>query len=1010
MNNITLKHWSGTAWEEIDNIVFPLTTSDLLDERLDEAFVSFYSSQREQYKPTDIFVLGIVENVENVEDVIEAKKQGFCLAMDTVKEIPLGSGRFKHDLSLIEPTKLAEGIMCQTLTFTNNLGNIYTANAKVIEPDTPEIDDFYSNLASGHTDFKLNIYNPSASPFKLPSLSEIGVKFADHVNSKYKDSESNYSIELTDYSPPTLLHTSLTINGETSTDQSKIISLTSGTYVISYRLIYKVYFDGEFTNTYDNAQFDFTLICVENKYPLLPYTITDAVCRCLELAEPLQTSEKPRIVFGGVSYLGGVGGTKTFAPGSQAEKYSTVFAPEMAITQANLREQLKRIGGFIHSEPRIIIDIDSDSNTPTFKVIFDEIIGRKEADLSKAHLTERNISRSINDYNTELRANAANIVNTLDYDQGVVTEPYVGGYRTLRSDINQRTSEENGYAPTGKGIYAITKVMCGIKNDDATGWAYRPVDITAYVLERCSYDLLSDYDKDFPDAKSLALYYTQGQEGIHGLFYRSTAISIATPYTKAAIVRILARELQVSEDAVESKIIDAKNGIGKLAMQISYIPIYENMLSHGKRLYVPNETPFAQAFAQGDNLIETRYFGENIKSTAARLGNVEESRNYAFKSVSDVPKAGETIGDYVISSVSKSIMPTYTKATLTLSKHFNKISEYVGIDSHKRVYEVSEREAHERHVLIKHKLVFSTDSTYKGGNNAHNAMGAFYEASGSAPNIINAVKFNAFSFTGGDIGSTLLLPIVSSAFGNIMTFTFTTKDNYSAGSKIVYREENAISGYWAQDIPYADYYGRIAKVNLEFFEKNALRDATDNSNTVPEWSGDNPTTENALYRLNNMYIDKDSREHLSFTYEIEACTTDDDLIIGSGFASGNPLVTTNKRKAVLYLYDKPFTEFDTVLSDNPGTTTYKYPVGQGYTYSDNTISFDTPSEIPSGKAVYWALAYPQYVDKETKFEDKYGNIVTSATVKGGEILLASKTPVVADKPIHESIYVTLKNK
>ena len=157
-----------------------------------------------------------------------------------------------------------------------------------------------------------------------------------------------------------------------------------------------------------------------------------------------------------------------------------------------------------------------------------------------------------------------------------------------------------------------------------------------------------------------------------------------------------------------------------------------------------------------------------------------------------------------------------------------------------------------------------------------------------------------------------------------------------------------------------------------------------------------------------MFIDKDSREHLTFTYEIEACTSDDDLIIGSGFASGNPLVNANPVKPLLYLYDKPFTEFSTNIADNDGTLVYKFATG-GYTYKDCTLSFDTASKVQtSGKDAYWVIAYPRYVDSVTEYQDKHGNKVTSSIYKGGEILLASKQPVIGGEEIHAPINVNLK--
>ena len=1032
MNNFKVHHWDGSAWIEIPHPVFPLGFSNLLDERLDEAYVTFYNAKKDEYKPTDIFALTFYENG------VAVKNLGLCVAMDRVTNLPLGSERYKHELSLIEPTKLAEGIQCQTLTFTNDLGKVYTANAKDLSPtvsSTRELDysitikDVYKSLISSTEQITLRSATYILSIFKLLK-----------IDNKYAE-----DWEVT--------ATSLRVTRGTSTDtyspdESPTVIPDSSEFVVEYELKAS----GEETipgtspitkQTSINISITYAFTVVQNRLPLLPYTITDVTCRCLELAEPLTTGEKPRIIFDGVIYGNGLTGKRTYEENSQAEKYSTVFAPELAITQANLREQLKRIGGYIHAEPRIKIDYkisdgsdDSSDTAPTLVLYFDPIIQSKAAGLSKGRLTYRGLSRSINEYNTEIRSNAANLVNSLDYAQGVVTEPHGvedKGYKSLRADLNQRMSEENAYAPTEKGIYAITQVMCGIANVTVSedgiavgeNLEYGPVNITAYVLEKASYDLLSDYDKDFPNARSLALYYTQGQEGIHGFFTKSSTAGALQPWQNYAIVRILAREIGVSEKTIQDEIGDAAQGIGKIVTQISYIPIYENMISHSKQKYVPNETPFAQNYSQSDNLVETRYFGENIKGVAARLGNLEEERTYTFRSVNDLPNVGEKVDGFVIAGIEAQFMPTYTKASLYLAKKFNRISEFVGINSNKRVYEVSEREAYERHILVKNKIVFSTSITTSADRtivSPGNVMSAF--AGANDKKLISAVGIKSFSNLGTQVASDVLLPVVSSAFGNAMTFTFSMKDNYSAGEKIAYVKEGNVSGFWASDVPYADYYGRISYLTAYF--KQLSSEAQLNAiHSLPEVE----INTLGLINLNNLFIDKDSRERLSFTVELEAQTTEDDIIIGSGFASGNPLVTSTPVKPVLYFATQPFTEFDTNISNNPGVIltengelTFEWKDSRGnridFTYLDGDLIFPyLPDELYDDyqnliyeitKPLYWAIAYPRSLDTTTEYENKFGETVTSSTYKGGEILLASTTPVEAGKLIHGTIHVTIQ--
>ena len=54
------------------------------------------------------------------------------VASDNVTELPAGSGKYKHELYLIERTKLLEGYIGQSLTFTNALGKIYATDTWVV--------------------------------------------------------------------------------------------------------------------------------------------------------------------------------------------------------------------------------------------------------------------------------------------------------------------------------------------------------------------------------------------------------------------------------------------------------------------------------------------------------------------------------------------------------------------------------------------------------------------------------------------------------------------------------------------------------------------------------------------------------------------------------------------------------------------------------------------------------------------------------------------------------------
>ena len=152
--------WNGSAWEDYSSTMnYPLKSSDLLDEQLDEVEIFLKSVSREYFRPMTLCRLTITTTPETkfptqsapapeitgVERTWTAVSSGgttlyytltetltkpFIIANDKAIEYPIGSGRFNHELYLIEATKIMEGYIGDTLMFTNPQGNVYTDDSE----------------------------------------------------------------------------------------------------------------------------------------------------------------------------------------------------------------------------------------------------------------------------------------------------------------------------------------------------------------------------------------------------------------------------------------------------------------------------------------------------------------------------------------------------------------------------------------------------------------------------------------------------------------------------------------------------------------------------------------------------------------------------------------------------------------------------------------------------------------------------------------------------------------
>ena len=159
MNNFQVKILKDNQWVDYTSkCVFPLKIADFLDEQLDEVNLFIKNTSTEYFVSQTIFAITLVNFPECVlsdSDIENIKKRSqnsdieyttiktenakgkrlketitkyFLLATDNSVEKPIGSGKFEHQIYLIELTKILERFIGDSITFTNALGNNYTGD------------------------------------------------------------------------------------------------------------------------------------------------------------------------------------------------------------------------------------------------------------------------------------------------------------------------------------------------------------------------------------------------------------------------------------------------------------------------------------------------------------------------------------------------------------------------------------------------------------------------------------------------------------------------------------------------------------------------------------------------------------------------------------------------------------------------------------------------------------------------------------------------------------------
>ena len=923
--------------------VFPLKTADLLDEQLDEAYLTMVLCKEEHFDM--LSRVQIDARTKNAYGQITSEKSfNYVIANDrsvlTIKDKKL----YKHEIYLIEETKLLEGLVGDSIVFTNTLGNIYTLNAPLSTP------------ISSESRF------PEKTPSTYKAVLEIGTEFTFVPASVIYENQANF-----DGGKLTVLYGGEPIFESISFPYTTV--LQEGMYVARYESEFEMPAGGEATKT---VEYYFTVI--KNRYPLKKWTITDVVQRTLDLIEP---------------HLDGYPNRFTFNE-EQAEEYKNVIAPEFAFTKENLRERLQQIGGFIHAEPRLRNGV----------IYFDKYGMNDYADMYKTPYTGKMVCQDINHYATNLDSSVDNLVSQLSWAKGVIMEPFAGGYRSVRTEsMNVRITDENMLIQTIFPVYQVEKLTCAyIKDGKLT-----TCDITPYVFESVDYNSnLSSYSETYPTSKAFGVYYTQGERNIRGLNFK-VPDAISSALQKYAIINIL--EAASGENFGWFDNIDYPT----LMFQITYIPIFSTRVTQTKQYIVGMQHPFALPYNQGANMIETSYYGENMKGLIARLGNVEKTLTYMVYNLNRIPKAGQLFDDeYYISAVFTEFMPSYIKVQLTLSKDFNRLSQYINVPSYKRFYEVSERQAFRRETLYTDYLVIGNEVEDDGQAliDDHFLEYIKHTLTQTAPEDSKITFAQTISVNKNNemVGNVCVFPVLGTAMGTTMNFSFSAEDNYSAGPQSVEHNvksgNDEVTGYWQQYVPYCDYYGRIYYLELLFGQKFSPSNKLDAALGLPKLPGGTYQGINIIStRQNSLLYRKDSREIMNFTYQASFVTNRKNIVIGSALAAMNPLIKGSDRDnpAGLFISPHRINKFDDFV-DVSEMTQQDWTGAEDVTVDGTVMRLGQITASVEGKA--WAIVYsPNQEDTEITVEDEDGNVTTQKIPVGDRLLIACNMDVYAGQLI-----------
>lgn len=370
--------------------------------------------------------------------------------------------------------------------------------------------------------------------------------------------------------------------------------------------------------------------------------------------------------------------------------------------------------------------------------------------------------------------------------------------------------------------------------------------------------------------------------------------------------------------------------LGAALFRITYIPILDTKLSIDND--APN--PYMVIYNQSGNIVDNRSYAEHLRNYIKRMKHGDYVITHRYKNIDEIPKVGHLVNDeYVITNINYVKYPTYYDVTLHLAKEYTRRAEFIRAKEEIRNWEIPADKTIERMLTIKEKayLAFgeyaganktTQTSVVKGLNHIERLLPALYNDNYRAAKegAIFGIRFKTID---GEI-IPITMPAIKTTFGTSRLYSFKAPHNVIMGySKAL--------GSWSQGVSkqvgvvYTDRYGNFESLDLGIKYDHTIDDVKEFALNFPLSTIDDvdDILSKSTIRLYDLKVNKDAREILGFTYQIEFAPEQDEYISPKAVAN----IESVKTQYITFLNTTitspyPLSE-DQIIQANPVINTYE---------------------------------------------------------------------------------------
>lgn len=379
-------------------------------------------------------------------------------------------------------------------------------------------------------------------------------------------------------------------------------------------------------------------------------------------------------------------------------------------------------------------------------------------------------------------------------------------------------------------------------------------DATEFIYEENVYKILDIVSNIVPN-KGIALYYQLGDNKIKGCNYRLPQEN-TTAYSDYSIKKVIYSafvEYDVGITAPEGPW--GKIKVNDFSFELTYRTKSDVRQSHARpdlRKYLlkskfDNVPVHRQFNNQQDVLVDSENFGHSLYGTLIRTGNTDYKKQEWVNSPRELKTKGEIcrINDeiYYVAKVSNIFYSDHIVSMVDYSKDYNQLSKVIGIPSEPRFYEISEQSQIVREKNINDYLLIGTESNV--GEHAGYLQNLNHLRKLIFGDPLSESDFSRYAvmvFKGDkDIGTDsetfgiadfykeCIFPLNAYSSMGTLTYEINTRDNFSAGDKVVEptgqqitgEDIDAVDGAYKslQAVQYTDKYGKATLFDFYILEK-----------------------------------------------------------------------------------------------------------------------------------------------------------------------------------------------